>query len=96
MLCDEHNKLKTLFKQICTCVDQQDYISIDQLFEHATVKDQTVLQMVSLLRYTYAVRHNLNNYHIYLDAVAQELLARGLDVERILQGLPFYSIDRYP
>ena len=96
MLCDEHNKLKTLFQQIWTWVEQQDYSSIDQLFEHATLQDQTVLQMVSLLRYTYSVRHNLNNYHIYLDAVAQELLARGLDVERILQGLPFYSIDRYP
>jgi hypothetical protein len=46
--------------------------------------------------YAYAVRHNLPEYHIYLDAVALELRLRGLDVERMLTGLPYYSIDRYP
>lgn len=96
MLCDDHNNLKNLFKQIWQLVEQQSYSEIDKLFDKTPVGEQAVLEMVSLLRYTYAVRHYLNNYHIYLDAVAQELLARGLDVERILHGLPFYSIDRYP
>ena len=96
MLCDDHNNLKNFFKQIWQLVEQQSYSEIDKLFDKTPVGEQTVLEMVSLLRYTHPVRHHLNNYHIYLDAVAQELLARGLDVERILYGLPFYSIDRYP
>lgn len=96
MLCEDRLKLKILFREIWQLAEQQSYSEIDKLFDKTPVSKQTVLEMVSLLRYTYAVRHNLKNYHIYLDEVAQELLARGLDVERILQGLPFYSIDRYP
>ena len=72
------------------------FYRIDSLLNLSQPSGQTEVDMVALLRYTYSVRHHLTCYHIYLDAVAQELLRRGKDVEKILQGLPFYSIDRYP
>ena len=93
---DSQQHLKSLFLQIWQWVELENYQEIDSLLNLSQPPSQTEVDMVALLRYTYSVRHHLTGYHIYLDAVAQELLRRGKDVEKILQGLPFYSIDRYP
>lgn len=88
--------LKELFKTIWTLVDEDNFTAINKMFQDNQPAKQTPLEMIALLRYAYSIRHNLPEYHIYLDAVALELRLRGLDVERMLAGLPIYSIDRYP
>ena len=88
--------LKEMFRTIWTLVEQDNFEAVNKMFRDNQPTSQTPLEMIALLRYAYAVRHNLPEYHIYLDAVAQELRLRGLDVERMLTGLPYYSIDRYP
>ena len=93
---NEYQHLKTLASEIFRLMANESWTEMDSILSNMQPTIQTEVEMVALLRYTYLVRHHLTCYHIYLDAVAQELLHRGKDVERILQGLPFYSIDRYP
>ncbi len=85
-----------MFKTIWTLVDEDNFEAVNNMFRDNQPASQTPLEMIALLRYAYAFRHNLSEYPIYLDADAQELRSRGLDVERMLAGLPIYSIDRYP
>ena len=88
--------LKFLAREIFTLVGEERYQELDSILGNMDPTTQTEVEMVALLRYSYLARNHLINYHIYLDQVAQELLRRGLDVEKILHGLPLYSIDRYP
>ena len=88
--------LKFLAREIFTLVGEERYQELDSILGNMDPTTQTEVEMVALLRYTYLARNHLVNYHIYLGQVAQELLRRGLDVEKILHGLPLYSIDRYP
>jgi len=88
--------LKFLAREIFTLVGDERYQELDSILGNMDPTTQTEVEMVALLRYSYLARNHLINYHIYLDQVAQELLRRGLDVEKILHGLPLYSIDRYP
>ena len=88
--------LKFLAREIFTLVGEERYQELDSILGNMDPTTQTEVEMVALLRYTYLARNHLVNYHIYLDQVAQELLRRGLDVEKILHDLPLYSIDRYP
>jgi len=88
--------LKFLAREIFTLVGEERYQELDSILGNMDPTAQTEVEMVALLRYSYLARNHLINYHIYLDQEAQELLRRGLDVEKILHGLPLYSIDRYP
>ena len=93
---DMSTHLKFLAREIFTLVGDERYQELDSILGNMDPTAQTEVEMVALLRYSYLARNHLVNYHIYLDQVAQELLRRGLDVEKILHGLPLYSIDRYP
>lgn len=96
MIDPQQTHLKMLFKELCELIGQENYNAIDSFLLAAHPPNQTPLEMVALLRYTFVARHNLVQYHLYLDEVAMELRSRGMDVERMLTGLPYYSIDRYP
>ena len=88
--------LKFLAREIFTLVGEERYLELDAILGNMQPAAQDVVEMVALLRYSYLARNHLSNWHIYLDQVAQELEARGLDSAKILHGLPLYSIDRYP
>lgn len=91
-----HVALKELFNTIWALADQENFAAINKMFQDKRPAEQTPWEMIALLRYSYSIRHHISEYYIYLDSVAQELRLRGLDVERMLSGLPVYSIDRYP
>lgn len=88
--------LKFLAREIFSLVGDEQYQDLDAILGNMQPASQEVVEMVALLRYSYVARNQLSNWHIYLDQVAQELEARGLDSAKILHGLPLYSIDRYP
>jgi hypothetical protein len=92
----ECQHLKTLAAEIFQLIGEENYSQLDSILANVCPAEQTEVEMLALLRYSFSARHHLVNYHIYLDQVAQELLSRGKDVEMLLRGLPFYSIDRYP
>ena len=93
---EQTQHLMILFTELQTLIGQENYRGIDSFLLAAHPPTQTPLEMIALLRYTYTARHHLTQYHLYLDEVAMELRSRNMDVERMLAGLPCYSIDRYP
>ena len=96
MIDPQTQHLKMLFRELCELIGQENYSAVDSWLLAAHPPNQTPLEMIALLRYTYSARHHLTQYHLYLDEVAMELRSRNMDVERMLAGLPYYSIDRYP
>ena len=83
-------------REILSLVAWQNWNKIDRILFESHPRYQSLADMIELLDCLHPVRHQLEEYHIYLDAVATELRRRGLDADVILKDYPLYSIDRYP
>ena len=79
--------MQALFNDIHSLLDQGQFDSVNELLETAVPVNMTPIEMVALLRYSYAVRHHLANWNDLLARVGTELQSRNLDVNILLRGL---------
>lgn len=84
---NERDMLFHLCRVVLYNKQNNDFDALDELLLLANVKSASEQLIVSVLRLTYSVRHNLKSWNTQLEYSIKELNKRNLNANLLLRGL---------
>lgn len=75
------------YSKLSDVLIERDFVSYDNILEEIKIKELNPLLMLSLLRLSFMYKEEIKNWEIFLSKSKEELELRGLNSQRLLQGL---------